>query len=53
MSKDGEIETKKLNAMKVKILQAEQDNLRTREKTSEAMVEEIRKIIRTEVQRNY
>ena len=43
MSNESNIDPRKLNAMKVKILRAEQENLRTREKTSEQMVDHIRK----------
>jgi hypothetical protein len=39
--------------MKVNILKLEQDNLKTREKTNEEMVEAIRKIISDEVKKNY
>lgn len=45
MSNENGIDPKKLNEMKVKILRAEQANLRTREKTTDEMVEHIRKII--------
>lgn len=45
MSNKNEIEPKKLNEMKFKILQAEQANLRTREKTTDEMVDYIRKTI--------
>lgn len=45
MFNENGIDLKKLNEMKVKILRAEQANLRTREKTTEEMVECIRKII--------
>ena len=44
---------KKLNAMKVKILKAERENLKTREKTNDQMVEIIRSIIRNESKKNY
>ena len=44
---------KKLNAMKVKILKAEQKNLKTREKTNDQMVELIRRIINDEAKKNY
>lgn len=44
---------KKLNAMKVKILKAEQENLKTREKTNDQMVEQIRQIIQNEAKKNY
>ena len=44
---------KKQNTMKVKILKAEQENLKTREKSSDQMVELIRKIINDESKKNY
>ncbi len=44
---------KKLNTMKAKILKAEQENLKTREKTSDQMVELIRRIINDEAKKNY
>ncbi len=47
------IDEKRLNCMKVNILKLEQDNLKTREKTNEEMVEAIRKIISDEVKKNY
>lgn len=39
--------------MKFKILKAEQENLKTREKTTEQMVETIRRIINDEAKKNY
>ena len=53
MSNEMEVQEKRLNAMKVKILRAEQENLKTREKTSEQMVETIRRIIKDEARKNY
>lgn len=44
---------KKLNAMKVKILKAERENLKTREKSNDQMVELIRRIIKDESKKNY
>ncbi|MGL6294751.1 hypothetical protein [Eubacterium aggregans] len=44
---------KKLNAMKVKILKAERENLKTREKTNAQMVELIRRIINNESKKNF
>ena len=44
---------KKLNAMKAKILKAEKENLKTREKTNDQMVELIRTIIKSEAKKNY
>lgn len=44
---------KRLNSMKVNILRLEQENLKTREKTNDEMVETIRKIISDEIKKNY
>lgn len=49
----SDVNEKKLNTMKVKILKAEQENLKTREKTNDQMVEMIRRIINDEVKKNY
>ncbi len=48
-----DVEEKSLNARKVKILKAEQENLKTREKNTEQMVEKIRRIITDEAKKNY
>ncbi len=53
MSNEKEINEKKLNAMKYKILKAEQENLKTREKNTDQMVELIRRIITDESKKNY
>lgn len=53
MSTEKESREKRLNAMKYKILKAEQENLKTREKTTEQMVETIRRIINDEAKKNY
>lgn len=53
MSNEQEVLDKRLNAMKYKILKAEQENLKTREKTTEQMVEAIRRIITDEAKKNY
>ena len=37
MSNEQDVREKRLNAMKFKILKAEQENLKTREKTTEQM----------------
>lgn len=42
MSKEQDVQEKRLNAMKYKILKAEQENLKTREKNTDQMVETIR-----------
>lgn len=51
--RQSDLNEKKLNQMKVDILKAEQDNLKTREKPTEAMVEAIRKIIVNEAKKSY
>ena len=51
--RQSDLNEKKLNQMKVDILEAERDNLKTREKTQEAMVDTIRKIIVEEVKKAY
>ena len=53
MSNEQEVQDKRLNAMKYKILKAEQENLKTKEKTTEEMVELIRRIITDEAKKNY
>jgi hypothetical protein len=53
MSNEKNVNEKKLNAMKFKILKAEQENLKTREKTNDQMVEIIRRIITDEAKKNY
>lgn len=47
------IDNRKLNTIKVKILKFEQENLRTREKTNDEMIETIKKIITDEINKNY
>ena len=47
------LDEKKLNIMKIYILKLEQDNLKTREKTNDEMVETIRKIISDEINKKY
>ena len=53
LENENGIDPKKLNAMKVKILRAEQMNLRTHEKTAEAMADYIRKIIVHEAKKSF
>ena len=53
MSSEQTVQEKRLNAMKYKILKAEQENLKTREKTTDQMVETIRRIITYEAKKNY
>ena len=53
MSNERDVQEKRLNAMKYKILKAEQENLKTREKNTEQMVETIRRIITDEAKKNY
>jgi len=47
------LDEKRLNNMKVNILRLEQENLKTRDKTNDEMVEAIRKIISDEIKKNY
>ena len=51
--RQSDLSEKKLNQMKVDILEEERDNLKSREKTQEAMVDAIRKIIVEEVKKSY
>lgn len=53
MCKEQDVQEKRLNAMKYKILKAEQENLKTREKNTDQMVETIRRIIMDEAKKNY
>ena len=53
MSNEQDVQEKRLNAMKYKILKAEQENLKTRERTTDQMVETIRRIIMDEAKKNY
>lgn len=53
MSDEQNVREKRLNAMKYKILEVEQKNLKTREKTTDQMVETIRRIINDEAKKNY
>lgn len=46
---DGE----RLRRMKLEVLKAEQENLRTRRRSSEEMVEQILRIINNEVNKTY
>lgn len=48
-----DLNIKKLNQMKVDILTIEQENLKTREKSNDAMIEMIRKIIVDEINKAY
>ena len=53
ISNEKGIDPKKLNAMKMKILKAEQENLKTKDKTTDQMVDHIRKIITTEAKKGF
>lgn len=53
MPNEKGIDPKKLNAMKMKIPKAEQENLRTKDKTTDVMVEHIRKIIASEAKKGF
>ena len=46
-------EKKRIKEMTLKILEAEQKNLKTREKPNEKMVDAIRSIINDEAKKNY
>lgn len=48
-----DVNDRRLNTMKYKILKVEQENLKTREKTTDQMVETIRRIITDEARKNY
>ena len=50
---DQNINERKLDAMKYRILQAERENIKTSSKTSEQMVDTIRKIIIEEAKKIY
>lgn len=47
------LDEKRLSAMKVNILELEKENLKTGDKTTDEMVETIRKIISDEIRKNY
>jgi len=51
--RQSDLNKKKLNQMKVEILKAEQDNLKTKERPNDEMVDIIRKIIVAEVRKTY
>lgn len=48
-----QLNEKKLKRMKFEILKAEEENLKTRERSNETMVELIRRIITDEVKKTY
>ncbi len=50
---DAGIDKDKLNKIKIAIIKAEKDNLQTGEKTHEAMVETIKKIISLESKKSF
>ena len=52
-SQGAQLNEKKLKRMKFEILKAEEENLKTRERSNEAMVELIRRIITDEVKKTY
>jgi hypothetical protein len=51
--RQSDLNRKKLDQMKVAILKVEQENLKTREKPNDEMVDVIRKIIMEEVKKSY
>lgn len=52
-TEENELDKKKLEIMKLRIIRAEKENVKTREKSKEGMVEEIRKIIIEEANKSY
>ena len=50
---EQELSKKKLEQMKLEILKAERGNLKTREKSTDAMIETIRKIIMAEAKKSF
>lgn len=51
--KDFDIDKKKLEIMKIRIIREEKQNVKTKEKAKEGMIEELRKIIIEEVNKRY
>lgn len=51
MNTNNGLDEKKLKSMKVRIMKLEIDNLKTRERTNENMVDSIRKIIMDEAKK--
>lgn len=51
MNTNNGLDENKLNSMKVRIMKLEIDNLKTRERTNENMVDSIRKIIMDEAKK--
>ena len=52
-TQSAQLDEKKLKRMKFEIIKAEEENLRTRERSNEAMVELIRCIIADEAKKTY
>jgi hypothetical protein len=50
---EQELNAKKLEQMKVEILKVERENLKTREKSTDVMIETLRKIIVAETKKNF
>lgn len=53
MNTENSFDEKKLNSIKLRVLEVEKENLRTRDKTNDAMVDIIRRIIKDELNKNY
>ena len=53
MNDTHELDEKKLNMIKIKILALERENLKTQDKTHEQMADKIRGIIAEEVKKTY
>lgn len=50
---NNQMSKKKLDLMKLRILELEKENLKTRERSNDAMIETIRRIIMDEVNKKY
>ena len=53
MNDTHELDEKKLNMIKIRILALERENLKTQDKTHEQMADKIRSIIAEEVKKTY
>ena len=53
MNDTYELDEKKINMMKIRIISLERENLKTQEKTHEQMADKIRGIIAEEIRKTY
>ncbi len=53
MNEKHQLDEKKLNMIKIRVLALERENLKTQEKTNEQMADKIRSIITEEVKKTY